>query len=407
MSTATSIKKRKSAGSSDLRELFSFHPDKKAKRERLIKEARRLYRAGRNGERLQPVYDSYDGLLGKFYLYPTFRCPLRCPYCYAEGGERESEELLPGQLIRITEEAVHAGYRAVVIVGGEPLVYSGFKAYLSGLEAMDKRGCRFVLRTSFAFPVKADLMARLCHVFDEICVSLDGNEKTNDVNRGKGSFTKTLANIDLALELGGQISVSAVLSEEDAKAEPGDDLIAVCRERGIKKLVMNNAIPMGRAKRSGCSAYYEWRADRASKMPDRIEPSFSCGLGRSLYMQPDGKVYPCYAWCEDHHLLGDLSRESLGDILARKELLGILNTGVDTNQKCCRCDVRYFCGGKCKIWVGDRTDINSGDFDCGKTREGILRMLQAYGVIPENGEDKSNIEKKDPEEPCTTDSVNI
>lgn len=384
----------------NLKSLFSYHPDKKAKQERLIEEARRLYRAGMEGARLQPVHDSYEGLLGKFYLYPTFRCPLRCPYCYAEGGERETEELPPERLIRITEDAVHAGYRAVVLVGGEPLVYPGFREYLSGLEAMDRKGCRFVLRTSFAFPVREDLMSRLCRLFDEICVSLDGNEETNDVNRGKGSFAKALANIDLALLLGGRISISAVLSEEDAKAGPGNDLLDICRQRGIKKVVMNNAIPMGRAKRSACSAYFEWRSDRPAKLPDRIEPSFSCGLGRSLYMQPDGKAYPCYAWCEDRHMLGDLSKEALSDILGRKELLGILNTGVDTNEKCRRCDVRYFCGGKCKIWARNKTDINSGDFDCEKTREGILRMLQAYGVIPEDGKERS------PEGDCITDCAN-
>ena len=380
----------------NLKSLFSFHPDKKAKRERLREEARGLYRAGVEGARLQPVYDSYEGLLGKFYLYPTFRCPLRCPYCYAEGGERQTEELSPGQLIRITEDAVNAGYRAVVLVGGEPLVYPGFREYLSELEAMDKKGCRFVLRTSFAFSVKEDLMFRLCRVFDEICVSLDGNEETNDRSRGKGSYAKALANIELALRLGGRISVSAVLSEEDAKAGPGNDLIDFCRERGINKLVMNNAVPMGRAKRSACSAYYEWRSDRPAKLPDRIEPVFSCGLGRSLYMQPDGKTYPCYAWCEDRHLLGDLSKESLSDILDRRELLAILNTGVDTNEKCRRCDVRYFCGGKCKIWARNKADINSGDFDCEETREGILRTLRAYGVIDE----------QEREGPCTTDCVN-
>ena len=381
---------------SDLKSLFSFHPDKKAKRERLIEEARSLYRAGREGARLQPVYDSYEGLLGKFYLYPTFRCPLRCPYCYAEGGERETEELPPERLTAITEDAVIAGYRAVVLVGGEPLVYSGFREYLSGLEAMDKRGCRFVLRTSFAFPVAEALTRRLCRAFDEICVSLDGNEEKNDLGRGKGSFAKALANVDLALRLGGRVSVSAVLSEEDARGRPGNDLLDICRARGIEKVVMNSAVPMGRAKRAGCSAYYEWRSDRPAKLPDRIEPVFSCGLGRSLYMQPDGKTYPCYAWCEDRHLLGDLSKESLSDVLGRRELLAILNVGVDTNEKCRRCDVRYFCGGKCRIWARNKTDVNSGDFDCEDTREGILRTLRAYGVIDE----------QDREAPCTTDCAN-
>ena len=106
----------------NLKSLFSFHPDKKAKRERLREEARGLYRAGVEGARLQPVYDSYEGLLGKFYLYPTFRCPLRCPYCYAEGGDdfkRCVDFFCPGR----SDEAI-GGYIKKIYQASESHPYS-------------------------------------------------------------------------------------------------------------------------------------------------------------------------------------------------------------------------------------------------------------------------------------------
>ena len=156
---------------------------------------------GQEAGRHQPVLDSYTGQLRKFYLYPTFNCPLRCPYCYAEGGERKVKELPPADFLRITQEAIDAGYRSVVLVGGEPLVYYGFPAYLDGLFRLEKKDCKFVLRTSFAFPVEEERLKKICAAFDEIVVSLDGDEETNDALRGKGSFRHTVANVERALRL--------------------------------------------------------------------------------------------------------------------------------------------------------------------------------------------------------------
>lgn len=79
--------------------------------------------------------------------------------------------------------------------------------------------------------------------------------------------------------------------------------------------------------------------------------------------------------------MGDLSRESLKEILDRGKLLELINSGVDTNEKCKSCEVRYFCGGMCKIWVGDKTDPDSGDFDCASTKARYLRILRAQGTV--------------------------
>ena len=367
--------------------LFAFRPDPGAVRKRMIREAEELYRMGLEQKRHQPVYETTDGLLEKLYLYPTFRCPLRCPYCYAEGGTRQTEEMSGEDLVRITREAVLAGYRAVVVVGGEPLVYHDLNTYLRGLEGIERGEAKFVLRTSFAFPVKDSLMRTLCGCFDEIVVSVDGTEKTHDAVRGPGTWKHATGNIRRALAIGGKIGVNAVLDEEKKNGEDGAFLRAFCRENGIEKLVMQSPVPMGRAAGGRRMPYYEWRS--VNKPADSVVPSFSCGLGRSLYVQPDGKTFPCFAWCEPEHQVGDLSRESLKDILDRGTLLALINSGVDTNRKCKSCEVRYFCGGMCKIWVDDKTDPDSGNFDCESTKKRYLRMLKEYGIIGQDDGPKS------------------
>ena len=83
--------------------------DATAREQRLKIEASILYQEGLSTKRFQPVYESCTGLLKKFYLYPTFDCPLRCPYCYAEGGIRKTKELPATRLVEITKQAIEAG----------------------------------------------------------------------------------------------------------------------------------------------------------------------------------------------------------------------------------------------------------------------------------------------------------
>ena len=99
-------------------------------------------------------------------ICPTLQCNFACPYCYAEGGTRHTDELGAQDFLRITREAIEASFEGVVIVGGEPLVYREFERYVDGLGSIDKKGCSLVLRTSFGFNVSDDLMARICAAFE-------------------------------------------------------------------------------------------------------------------------------------------------------------------------------------------------------------------------------------------------
>ena len=362
----------------DIANLFTYRPDREAVRKRMISEAKEIYAKGLTKERHQPIFQDLKGQLGKFYLYPTFNCPLHCPYCFAEGGERKTKELSAKEFLRITQEAIAEGFKTIVISGGEPLVYHDFENYLDGLLEIDRKKCWFVLRSSLAFPIPDERLQKLCVAFDEITASIDGDEETHDAIRGKGSFRYVMDNTLRILSLGGNISISAVMDKEAAEGNPGQFLKTFSKDHHIRKLVLQSPMPLGRAIDTKVP-YYEWRSGK--ERLDRVQMKYSCGLGHNLYMEPDGKTYPCYAWCGKEHLLADLSKESLHDVLAQGSLLAILNTGVDTNEKCSSCEVRYFCGGMCKIWVKDKSDINSGDFDCEEQKKLILAKLRRYGII--------------------------
>lgn len=142
--------------------IFSYHPDPEARQKRQLQVARELLEWGRDGKYHQPVLKYCDGQLNKFYLYLTFDCPLHCPFCFADGGVRKSRELSADEFFRLVSEAVEAGYRSVVITGGEPLWYREIDSFLQKCEGLKHTQTRFILRTSLGFPVKQERLEMAC-----------------------------------------------------------------------------------------------------------------------------------------------------------------------------------------------------------------------------------------------------
>lgn len=366
-------------------DLLRYDPEYETKLQKRIEAAREIYARCTDGKVWQPVLTGLDGILNKFYMYLTFDCPLRCSFCFAEGGERKGGEMAPETLAGIVRQAVSAGFRSIVFTGGEPLVYREIDRLMCLLSGTDRQRSRFDLRTSFGFEIPEARMRTLCCLFDRITVSVDGNEQSHDAVRGRGRYRQTLDNLRRAQAVGGaRIGIHAVLTKEQFSSEPGRALIRLTDELGIDDLTVTSPFPMGRGSDTHAQLFKWVKNKDRTPVP---EMKFRCGLGNNLYMQPDGKLFPCYAWCEPEHRLGDLSAESLPDVLARGELLKYANTGVDTNVKCRSCEVRYFCGGKCKIFVRDHRDINSGDFDCESTKKHLLDMLRRGGILPAEREE--------------------
>ena len=339
----------------------------------------RLWELGKDGGVHQPVITDYEGQLAKMYLYLTFSCPNRCWFCYADGGRRTCSELSPGDFARIVRQGVEAGFESVVLLGGEPLVYSGFSQLIREIQSIDRGKTQIVLRSSLSMPLSDELLVQICNTFDRIVTSIDGNEERHDSIRGKGRYACTLDNLRRGIALGkAEFSVNSVMSTEDFSGEQGKHVRALCDELGITRLTIQSPVPLGRAQDHQGRRLYWKKTDDPLGLKGQELFKTSCGLGHNLYIEPDGKTYPCYAWCSPEHQLGDLSRESVAQLLSRRELLEIMNHGVDTNRKCKTCEVRYLCGGKCKIYVNDKHDIDSPDFDCAEKKAAILKEAETY-----------------------------
>lgn len=148
----------------------------------------------------------------------TNRCNARCPYCFAQYYDRYDEEkdreMNTEQILGIIDQLEAMGTRRIGFSGGEPLLRDDIGTILR--HAMS-RGMECGLNTNgFLVPKKIDAIRGVGNV----TISLDGDEKAHDANRGKGTYKKALRGIETVLEAGLPLHVSCVLSANNVDSIP-------------------------------------------------------------------------------------------------------------------------------------------------------------------------------------------
>ena len=344
--------------------------------------------------------------LNNLYLHITFDCQLCCTHCYAHAGINHSRgdeeaksmsfsavsatlrdaislsEMPAYALLRLIHEAWEVGFRQVIITGGEPLIHSQRDELLAMLTQERKRlsviertsnihpvykRMNLVLRTNFAMPLSPTDIHKIAQAFDQVVVSLDGDEATHDARRGKGSYTATLKNLDSyeyysrGIRNTGELSLAAVLSAKDIQDEQGDSVRALGERLGIRRIRFRPLLPLGRAKDWPEPPTSEALGSHLSPMElieSGFQPVSSCGLGQNLYVEPSGEVFPCYAYHRPHAYIGNVITEGLSAIVKGESFKDLPLHNVDTNPRCSKCEVRYLCGGACRAWGGEMSQHN-------------------------------------------------
>ena len=336
--------------------------------------------------------------LNNLYLHVTFACPLRCTHCYAEGGDARHGTMRVEDVVRVGEQAARAGFRHLVVTGGEPLVHPRAAELLAGLgQARERlRSLRTVLRTSLAQPLDADLLQCVAESTDEVVVSLDGGPAEHDARRGAGSYARTLANLRRLIDLRGraEVSLAAVLPLEQMQGEAGQSVKAVASELGIRRVRFRPVLPLGRAAQGMPDLPPEavWASLSADeRVAYGFTPSASCGMGQNLYVEPDGEAYPCYAWHAESWRLGNVLALGIPAVVSSEGFARLRLATVDTNRACQACALRYLCGGACRAWNRQpqeaQTDLDAPPADCSRLHERaralLLSALRQLEVEPE------------------------
>jgi len=317
------------------------------------------------------------------YLHVTYSCNLSCTHCYAGGGPEKSAAMSVEEIGRLVRQTAFAGFRKIVITGGEPMLHprrDELLAALSGLRR-DIKPAQLVLRTNLAYPLTPALAGRMAGAFDQIVVSVDGDEDFHDARRGAGTYARTVQNLGDLLEVqpGPEIQLMAVLSAQQIEGPQGESVLALGESlhAGVR---FKSVLPIGRGRKLDPALEPYNSLDEGSEiLAAGSRPTSTCGLGKNLNIGPEGECSPCYALTGKEHRLGNALENGLDLVLARND--SYRKVTVDSTEKCRTCAVRYLCGGFCRAW-GSTVDPYSAPVDClalqiraGKILSGAMEVL--------------------------------
>jgi uncharacterized protein len=324
------------------------------------------------------------------YLYVTLDCNLRCTHCYAEAGDRR-DEMSPERFETLVAEAIEAGFRQIVITGGEPSVHSRWREIVYVARNCRGGGSNLVLRTNLAGDFAERDFIALAESFDQIVVSVDGNEQTHDARRGRGTYARIIRNLDdyarvsATVPRAAELSLACVMRSADIRGAAGESVRQLGDRLHVKRVRFRPLLPLGRAAQLDEPVICEGLMQHAS--PEEMlcaerNPMVTCGIGQNLFILPDGSNYPCYAWRGEHTYIGNVFDGGLEATLASPQFARLTGCSVDTIEKCRDCEYRYLCGGACRAW-GNRQalDLNAPPAQCEHLKEQAQGLIEAAGAL--------------------------
>ena len=263
----------------------------------------------------------------------------------------------------------------------------------------DRPEMQTTLRTNLALPLHEEQLKAVAASFERVIVSLDGSETSHDARRGVGSYGRTLANIKHFLRIAPRrnISLHATLPYSNAKGEDGMHLEQLAADLGVK-VTFRQLLPLGRADNKREEIIYNpiWEPGNFEKSVVYQMVRSSCGVGQNLYVEPDGTAFLCYAWKVPQSNLGQVrDAASLVEVLENPAFIQSRSFTVDENSKCKHCDLRYLCGGICRVWYTKDKDesfeFNSAPPDCAafyQRQKDLLLLALDYLEVPVSSWDR-------------------
>ncbi len=153
----------------------------------------------------------------------TDRCTGNCSYCQLP--QRGRPEMTRTEVERLLDEAAAAGCQRVGLWGGEPLLRDDIEPIIR--RARDRGMFVTVDTNGHLIPERTRALAQANHVN----VSLDGDEAAHDLNRGKGTWQRTMRGIEHARARNFPLWTITVLSKHNV--DQVDWMLKTARELGF------------------------------------------------------------------------------------------------------------------------------------------------------------------------------
>lgn len=160
-------------------------------------------------------------------LQVTKYCNMNCSYCYADFKTYKTvSEKTTGEICTLIDKLYSYGTRGIWFLGGEPMMRKDFGAIIDHAQGKGMF-CDMNSNGTLINKDNIDIVRKL----DGICISLDGDEESNDFYRGKGSYAKAVSAIKLMREHGIKVRLHCILTKRTWRKL--DHMARLSRELGV------------------------------------------------------------------------------------------------------------------------------------------------------------------------------
>ncbi len=239
----------------------------------------------------------------------TYRCNLRCVYCYND-RQRIREHLPTAVWLDVLEQIAGMGVLHLALSGGEPLMHPGFFTILS-----EARRLGFATRVKTSGDLLTrDVARRIAREGDPFLMELSlhgADAATHDrQTRVPGSFARLVENARAASEEGLRLRFVVTLTRWNE--DQLDAMESLARDVGIGIRFSTEVTPRDDGDRAplaltvtteGYRRYRRWVAERRDGAGDGLDPSEPgavdrvCGAAATGFaIDPVGNVLPCIQW---------------------------------------------------------------------------------------------------------------
>ena len=135
-------------------------------------------------------------------------CNMKCSYC---NSYKFDDHIDQEDLISFLEQIYDIGCRFLTLTGGEPYLYKHMDILIKWLT---NKNIYLVINTNGA-AITDKQYRKFLLMADEVLISIDGEEKYNDSNRGAGSFKSAMETLSFLHTQNIKITISSVLTREN------------------------------------------------------------------------------------------------------------------------------------------------------------------------------------------------
>lgn len=303
--------------------------------------------------------DPKDGL----HIYLTNACNLSWTHCYMYSGKPLKDELNSAEWMDVLTEFAALGEKTVTLSGGELTTKRGWFDVLKHAHGLDLKITLLTNGTLW----EADDIEAAAPLLAEVQISIDGpTEESNALVRGAGAFGPAVRAAVAFANLGTRTSIAMTPTFDnlDSFANGVRDFAEYVLSQTTGQLFIKIGSSLIAGRHGGAPAAVDaeryWTVAKSASddiYNDSETRNFAlghspnhgfrnCGFG-GLALAADGGAFPCNRVSEVD-TEGNVRSDGLQSVLNRVLQLQ-QETSVDYVEPCRTCEIRYICGGGCRI----------------------------------------------------------